>query len=65
MSQTTELAALMRKEWITPLDALRLEPHSMRLAARVHELRQQGVKVLGRWREFPTGKRVMEYRIFD
>jgi len=41
-NQRDQLHKLMKKRWVTPLDALR-ECGCLRLAARVHELRLAGV----------------------
>ena len=50
MSQNAQLKALLKKRWVTPLDALK-HCGSMRLAARVHDLRSQGINVVDRWVE--------------
>ena len=43
-NQRDQLHRLMKKRWVTPLDALR-ECGCLRLAARVHELRLAGVPI--------------------
>lgn len=50
MSQNSQLISLMKRKWVTPLDALK-HCGSMRLAARVHDLRMQGINVVDRWVE--------------
>ena len=50
MSQTSQLISLMKRKWVTPQDALK-HCGSMRLAARVHDLRMQGINVIDRWVE--------------
>lgn len=61
-SQTEQLGSLMRKQWVSPADALAYAG-CMRLAARVHDLREQGENVIDRWAEADNGKRWKEYRI--
>ena len=62
MTMKDELLALMRRRWVTPLIALR-EVGCLSLSQRCGELRRAGVKVLDKWTETPTGKRVKSYRV--
>ena len=50
MSQNAQLKALLKKQWVTPQTALR-HCGCFRLAARVHDLRMQGINVVDRWVE--------------
>lgn len=61
-SQNKLLGILMRKQWVSPADALAYAG-CMRLAARVRDLRDQGETVDTRWAEAANGKRWKEYRI--
>lgn len=61
MSQNEKLRRLMRRRWVSALDAIRCAG-CLRLAARVYELRAQGINVVGRWRD-GNGKQWKEYRI--
>ena len=57
------LIRLMKRRWVTPLDALQ-HCGCLSLAQRVsRDMRQY--KVLKQWRKLPSGKRVMAYRIVD
>ena len=55
------MEALQKGETITPLSAF-IRIHSLRLAARVKELEQQGVPIIHEWMKVGT-KRVMSYRL--
>lgn len=61
-SQNARLVELMGSMWVTPADALQAT-QCMRLAARVQEIRANGVQVVDRWETTPTGKRVKAYRV--
>ena len=61
MTQNDSILRLMRRRWITGIEALR-ECGCFRLAARVYELRDRGHKVERRWVE-RNGKRYAAYRI--
>ena len=58
-SQKEQLIELMKKQWISPLDAL-AKVGCMRLAARVLDIKNQDYKVLDRWSD---SKKFKEYRI--
>lgn len=61
MTQTEEIhAALKRGEKLTPLMALR-KYGTMRLGARIWDLRQAGVRVQRKLVEVGDGKRVAQY----
>lgn len=62
MTMKAELIALLRKQWVTPLDALQ-KVGCMSLSQRAGSLKRDGVAVLDRWVELPNGKRVKAYRI--
>ena len=48
MSQHTQILKMLRKGWISPLDALR-GAGSMKLSTRVGELRRAGHIVFDKW----------------
>lgn len=56
------LAHLLRTKWTTPLIALQ-EAGCLSLAQRVSQWRSQGIAILDKWVELPSGKRVKAYRI--
>lgn len=58
-SQNEQLIALMKKRWVSPLDAL-TKVGCMRLAARVLDIKNQNYQVLDRWVE---NKKFKEYCI--
>lgn len=62
-TQRTRLLSAMRRQWVTPLDALRL-CDCLSLAQRVSELIREGVNITKDWRKLPSGKQVRAYRIF-
>ena len=60
-TMTASLIRLMKRRWITSLDALQ-HCGCLSLAQRVsRDMRE--FKVLKQWRTLPNGKRVMAYRI--
>lgn len=61
-TQNERLKELMTSMWTTPADALQFAG-SMRLAARVAEIRRSGVEIIDRWERLPNGKRVKAYRV--
>ena len=61
MTQQELLSKRLRKGWTTALDALK-DCGCMRLAARVLEMRQSGLKVVDQWVEV-NGKRFKAYRL--
>ena len=61
MTQQEQLSKRLRKGWTTALDALKY-CGCMRLAARVLEMRQDGLTIDSKWVEV-GGKRFKSYRI--
>ena len=61
MTMKTDLYKLLKKQWLGPLDALRLAG-CMSLSQRCGEMRREGVNVVDRWVE-ANGKRFKTYRI--
>lgn len=61
MTQQEMLTKRMLRAWTTPLDALK-DCGCMRLAARVLEMRQDGLTVIDKWVEV-NGKRFKAYKI--
>lgn len=60
-----DLESLLRRRWVSPLDALSLA-NCWSLSQRIGELRRAGVNVQDRWLDLPSsGKRVKEYRIIE
>jgi hypothetical protein len=64
MTQTDTILRLLieRPEGITALEALR-EAGSLRLAARISDLRASGNAIESEMVELPNGKRVARYRL--
>ena len=65
MSQNRLVHERLKRGPLTPLQAMQ-ELGCIRLAARVHELRQAGVEVKDRWLEVPSRHgvvRVKQYRL--
>lgn len=64
MKQTMrdKLVRLMKRRYITPLDALQ-HAGCLSLSQRCGELRRAGVEVLDKWIELPGGKRVKGYKL--
>ena len=56
------LMKLLRRKWVSPLDALR-EVQCLSLAQRVSEWRAAGIAIKDRWVDLDGGKRVKAYRI--
>lgn len=61
VTQKDRLLALLRKRYVTPLDALR-ECGCMSLAQRVSEWIADGLNIAKRPVDLPDGRRVMSYR---
>jgi len=59
-NQCVRIIRHLKKKPMTALDALR-EHGILRLAARIHEIRKQGVKVQRRSKHLRNGKTVAEY----
>ena len=65
MKTTTKkaaLLALMRRQYVTPLEALE-QTGNFALSQRAGEFARDGWKVLKKWVDLPSGSRVMSYRI--
>jgi hypothetical protein len=62
MSQNKRLEALLKRRWLTQLQAYDAI-QCTRLAARVKDLRDSGISVHDRWVETDSGKRIKAYRI--
>lgn len=62
MTMKAELIDLLKKRWITPLDALG-EVGCLSLSQRCGDLRREGLHVIDRWHDLPNGKRVKSYRL--
>lgn len=60
-SQRKKLEAMMRKKWVTPIDALR-EAGCLRLAARVLEMKEAGIPIEDAWVDI-QGKHYKKYRV--
>lgn len=56
------LLGLMRRQWLTPLDALNMVG-CLSLSQRVGELEREGHTLDRKWVNTSSGKRVMSYRI--
>lgn len=61
-TMTETLAKLMRKRYVTPIDALE-HANCLSLSQRCGEMRRAGMNVIDKWVETPTGKRIKAYRI--
>ena len=57
-----DLLALLSRKWVSPLEALR-ECGCLSLAQRVSEWKRDGVSIIDKWIDTPSGKRVKAYRI--
>ena len=62
MSQNKRLEVLLKRRWLTQLQAYDAI-QCTRLAARVKDLRDSGISVHDRWVETDSGKRIKAYRI--
>lgn len=62
MTMKRDLLSRLARQWVSPMDALHL-CGCMSLAQRVSEWRRDGVTIIDKWIETPTGKRVKAYRI--
>lgn len=60
-NQKKKLEQMMKRQWVTPIDALR-EAGCLRLAARVHEMRQAGIPIEDAWVDL-DGKHYKKYRV--
>ena len=62
LSQRNKIAAELRHGWVTPMDALK-KCGSMRLGARVFELRRLGVSIREKWVQINNRTKVKAFRI--
>ena len=62
MTMKRDLLALLSRKWVSPLVALR-ECGCLSLAQRVSEWKRDGVAIIDKWIDTPSGKRVKAYRI--
>jgi hypothetical protein len=62
MTMKESLLKLLKRQWLSPVDALRLAG-CMSLSQRCGEFRRDGVNVVDRWVE-QGGKRFKTYRIY-
>ena len=56
------LFALMRRQYVTPLEALE-QTGNFALSQRAGEFARDGWRVLKKWVDLPSGSRVRAYRI--
>jgi hypothetical protein len=57
-----KLVKLMRRRWVTPLDALQ-HAGCLSLSQRCGEMRRAGMAVMDKWVDLDSGKRVKAYRL--
>ena len=62
LTMEQRLLKLLRRKWVTPLDALH-EVGCLSLSQRAGSFARAGYAVAKRWVELPNGKRVRSYRI--
>ena len=65
MTQTDMVLDMIKKQWVTPLDALR-ECGCFRLQARIFDLTEQGYNIERGWYEYEGAygkKKVRKYRL--
>lgn len=65
MNQATKKARLFRtlcRRWLTPLEAV-AECGIFSLSQRCGEFRRDGITVIDKWVDLPSGSRVKAYRI--
>jgi hypothetical protein len=64
MTKTKKAAlfALLRKQWVTPLEALE-QTGNFALSQRAGDFARDGWNVLKKWQDLPSGSRVMAYTI--
>jgi hypothetical protein len=61
-TMTDKLVKLMKRRYVTPLDALQ-HANCLSLSQRCGDLRRAGVDVIDKWVDLDSGKRVKAYRI--
>ena len=62
MTMHQELLELLKKQWVTPIDALQ-KARCLSLSQRCGNFRRAGYKVEDKWVPLPSGKRVKAYRV--
>ena len=62
MTMKAELLEALKRDWLTPMDAL-LQHGCMSLSQRCGELRRAGYQVIDEWRQGENGKRWKAYRV--
>jgi hypothetical protein len=62
MTMRNDLHNVLKRRWLTPLDALRM-CGCLSLSQRCGEFRRAGLAVQDKWVHLPNGKRVKSYRI--
>ena len=61
-TKKAKLLALLRRQYVTPLDALN-KCGIFSLAQRVSEFRRDGMTILDRWVETSAGSRIKAYKL--
>jgi hypothetical protein len=61
-TMTDKLVKLMKRRYVTPLDALQ-HANCLSLSQRCGDLRRAGIEVIDKWVDLDSGKRVKAYRI--
>ena len=61
-SMKARLRDLLTREWLTPVDALQ-KAGCFSLSQRCGNFRSEGLRVLDKWVDLPSGKRVKAYHI--
>lgn len=62
MTMKTQLLALLKKQWVTPLIALE-KVNCLSLSQRAGSFRRDGINVVSKWVTTPSGKKVKAYRV--
>lgn len=62
MTMKADLLRVLKRRWLTSLEAV-AAVGCWSLSQRAGELRRDGVQVLDKWVELPSGKRVKSYRV--
>ena len=62
MTMYATLHKLLKRQWVTPLDALN-KAGCLSLSQRCGQLRRDGVNVIDKWVNLDNGKRVKAYRV--
>lgn len=61
-TMTEKLCKLMRRRYVTPLDALQ-HANCLSLSQRAGDMRRAGMNVIDKWIDLPGGKRVKGYKL--